>query len=293
MLLSMTGFGRGDAAIDADSLLEAEVSSVNRKQLEVRCAMPVELNGFESVARRIIAKYISRGSVQLRVVWRSGTERGGAPEIQTGTLAAFAAACREVRRQLGLSDNVAVESLLMLPGVVQSASLDAGRPEVAAAFERAVESACVRHMEMRRTEGAALLADFQARAARLEELFAAIVKASESLPEVAKKRLLAKIEAEKLPVPADDPALLREILFYADKSDVTEEITRLRSHFGQLKKFLAADEPTGRSLDFLAQEFFREITTLGNKAAGPEISPLAVAFKSELEKLREQIQNVE
>ena len=87
--------------------------------------------------------------------------------------------------------------------------------------------------------------------------------------------------------------LIRELLFYADKSDVAEEITRLKSHFAQLDGFLADERPTGRSLDFLAQEFFREITTLGNKAASPAVSPLVVAFKSELEKMREQIQNVE
>ena len=294
MVKSMTGFGKGEAECAGEVSFRIEINSVNRKQLEVRCTLPPELSGFETTARRIVSNYISRGSVQLRVIWRNGAGRGaGVPVIDFDMLSSLAAGCLELRRRLGLPETVEVEALAKLPGVCAIAAPDAERPEVAEAFERAVEAACIRHLEMRRVEGAALLEDFKCRLGRLEELFAAIVKASEALPQVARKRLLAKIEAEKLPVAADDPSLLRELLFYADKSDVTEEITRLESHFGQLKKFLAADEPVGRSLDFLAQEFFREITTLGNKAAGPEISPLTVAFKSELEKLREQIQNVE
>ena len=99
--------------------------------------------------------------------------------------------------------------------------------------------------------------------------------------------------AEKLPVEPNDELFAREMLFYLDKSDVTEEITRLKSHFGQLRKFFESTEPSGRGMDFLLQEFFREITTLGNKAPSPELSALVVQFKTELEKLREQVQNVE
>ena len=110
---------------------------------------------------------------------------------------------------------------------------------------------------------------------------------------MTKRRLLEKLSAENLPVAADDDRLLKEVLFYADKSDVTEEITRLHSHFAQFRGFLENPGPVGRSLDFLMQELFREITTLGNKAGIPGVSPLVVAFKSELEKLREQVQNVE
>ena len=100
-------------------------------------------------------------------------------------------------------------------------------------------------------------------------------------------------EAENIPVPGSEEQLLREVLFYADKADVTEEITRLKSHFDQFLRYMNDTVPGGRSLDFLAQEMFREINTLGNKAGNSSVSPLVVRFKSELEKLREQIQNVE
>ena len=108
-----------------------------------------------------------------------------------------------------------------------------------------------------------------------------------------KQKLIEKITAENLPVDTNDERLLKEVLLYADKADITEEITRLESHFRQFDGFLAASEPVGRSLDFLLQEMFREITTLGNKAGSSDITPIVVAFKSELEKIREQVQNIE
>ena len=147
---------------------------------------------------------------------------------------------------------------------------------------------------MRETEGAALRNELAGRLAGLRELLAAIEPDTAGLAEAAKTKLLAKLEAEKLPVDTNDERLLKEVLFYADKSDVTEEIARLKSHFEQFDRFLAAsDEPAGRSMDFLIQEMFREITTLGNKAGTSAVSHRVVAFKAELEKMREQVQNVE
>ena len=146
---------------------------------------------------------------------------------------------------------------------------------------------------MRETEGQSLQQDLRRRGEVLRELLTKLEPECAKLPDIAKKRLLSKLTDAAIPVKADDEMLIRELLFYADKSDVAEEITRLKSHFLQLDGFLDAVQPSGRSLDFLAQEFFREITTLGNKAASPTVSPLVVAFKSELEKMREQIQNVE
>ena len=112
-------------------------------------------------------------------------------------------------------------------------------------------------------------------------------------PEIARERIMSRLANEKLPVSADDPGLMREVLFYVDKGDVTEELTRLSCHFKQFRVFLESAEPVGRNMDFLAQEIFREITTLGNKAAVAGASPLVVAFKAEMEKIREQIQNIE
>ena len=292
-MLSMTGFGRGEAAATPEITLAVEVSSVNRKQFELRFLAPPEFGMLESTARRVAAKYYSRGAIQLRLQCRRG-RAAQSPEIDTEFLAVLIAADREIRRSNGLpEDRVDVETLMQFPGVVGGAATDADPELFAAALENAATAACEAALAMRRREGEALLRDLETRAAKLEEYYAELKTRCAAIPGAIRARIEAKLAEVKLPTAPDDPALLREILFYTDRADVSEELARLDSHFAQLRGFFAATTPTGRSLDFLAQEFFREITTLGNKAASPEISPLVVAFKSELEKMREQIQNVE
>ena len=295
MMLSMTGFGRADGISGNGSLLAAEVSSINRKQLEMRMIAPQELAAFEPAARRIVASFFNRGSVQLRMTLRHDTHGGNASgvEIDEAMLDELIDGALDARRRAGLDENVAVESLMALPGVVIPADPGVDAPAFAELFEDTVSRACAECRKMREREGAALQEDLRKRGELLKDLLRRLEPECAKLPEIARRRLMGKLEEAGFPVRSDDETLVRELLFYTDKADVTEEITRLKSHFSQLDAFLASDQPMGRSLDFLAQEFFREITTLGNKAASPAVSPLAVAFKSELEKMREQIQNVE
>lgn len=292
-MFSMTGFGRGEATFDNDCILTAEVSSVNRKQLEIRMIAPPEVAGQEQAVRRIVGQYFNRGSVLVRIAVRSGGTEGGAVAIDEAMLDELVDGALDARRRAGLSEDVAVETLMTIPGVVVSGVADMEDPGFAAALEGAVADACKACRRMRETEGASLQQDLRRRGEALKTLLGKLEPECAKLPEIAKKRLMSKLADAALPVKPDDEMLIRELLFYADKSDVAEEITRLKSHFSQLDGFLADERPSGRSLDFLAQEFFREITTLGNKAASPAVSPLVVAFKSELEKMREQIQNVE
>jgi len=292
-MFSMTGFGRGEAVFGNDCILTAEASSVNRKQLEIRMIAPPELAGYEPAVRKIVGQYFNRGSVQLRLAVRSGGTEGERLAIDEAMLDELIDGALDARRRAGLPEDVAVETLMNIPGVVLSGEADMEDPGFADALERAVTDACQACRRMREAEGTSLQQDLRRRGDVLKELLARLEPECAKLPEIAKKRLLGKLADASLPVKPDDEMLIRELLFYADKSDVAEEITRLKSHFSQLDGFLADERPAGRSLDFLAQEFFREITTLGNKAASPAVSPLVVAFKSELEKMREQIQNVE
>ena len=292
-MFSMTGFGRGEAVFGNDCILTAEVGSVNRKQLEIRMIAPPELAGQEPAVRKIVGQYFNRGSVQLRLSLRCGGTGDGGLVIDEEMLDELIDGALDARRRAGLPENVAVETLMTVPGVVLSGEADMESSDFAEALERAVTDACTACRRMRETEGASLQQDLRRRGELLKGLLARLEPECAKLPEIAKKRLLGKLADASLPVKPDDEMLIRELLFYADKSDVAEEITRLKSHFSQLDGFLVDERPSGRSLDFLAQEFFREITTLGNKAASPAVSPLVVAFKSELEKMREQIQNVE
>jgi len=288
----MTGFGKGEAEFEGISIA-AEVSSVNRKQLELRVSAPSELSGFEPLARKLVSAAVSRGAIQLRISCTSVSGGAARNAVDAAFLASLVAAAREARRDAGLDDAVQVELLMQIPGVVSNSLPDSDSPGMAAAYEQAVRSALEGYREMREREGAALKRDLEAREKLLESLLAQIEPMAAEMNAGIKARLLQKLADEQIPAPGDDERLLKEVLFYADRADVTEEITRLHSHFGQFRGFLADSKPTGRSLDFLMQEMFREITTLGNKAGIPAVSPLVVSFKSELEKLREQIQNVE
>ena len=292
-MFSMTGFGRGEAVFGNDCRLTAEVSSVNRKQLEIRLIAPTELAGQEPCVRKIVGQYFNRGAVQIRLSMRCCGDESGTLTIDEAMLDELIDGALDARRRAGLPESVMVETLMAIPGVVISGETDVDDPGFAEAVGNAVTEACQACRRMRETEGASLQQDLRRRGELLRGILARLEPECAKLPEIAKKRLLGKLADAAIPVKPDDEMLIRELLFYADKSDVAEEITRLKSHFSQLDGFLAAEQPSGRSLDFLAQEFFREITTLGNKAASPAVSPLVVAFKSELEKMREQIQNVE
>ncbi len=291
-MLSMTGFGKGMAWCDGDICFTVELSSVNRKQLELRFTAPPELAMLEPTARRLVQAGISRGAVHLRVGMRSAAG-SGAGAVDETLLANLVEAARGMRRRFGLSDVVEVEALMQLPGVLGGQSADLERPEFTAAFEEAVSDALKNFQEMRRHEGENLGRDLDERLSRLEKMVSEIKPWAEGYPAEAQRRLRERLTALGTMIPENDERLLKEVLFYAERADVAEELTRLASHFTQFRKFLADAGPTGRSLDFLIQEMFREITTLGNKAGSVEISPLVVAFKSELEKLREQVQNVE
>ncbi|MDR0931487.1 MAG: YicC family protein [Victivallales bacterium] len=291
-MYSMTGFGKGSAEFNGISL-SAEISSVNRKQLELRISAPAEFSPFEPLARKLVGEAVSRGAVQLRINCVSNTGLAAQNSINTDLLSSLIKAAQSIRRASGLDENVNVEELMLIPGVVSSSSIDTDSSGAKEAYEKAIKIALAEYQNMRKNEGDALKRDLEARESLLESLVAEIEPLTAKINEGIKARLLDKLAAEKIPILPDDERLLKEVLFYADKSDVTEEITRLHSHFEQFRRFLGEQKPVGRNLDFLMQELFREITTLGNKANSPTISPLVVAFKSESEKLREQIQNVE
>ena len=293
-MLSMTGFGKAEQLFAESLILTAEISSVNRKQLEIRCNLPPECTAFEDKVRKTATAYTSRGALQVRVTLQ-GKNGGasGSPQVDMDKLLPLIEACRLLRKQCGQSDAVEVEKLLAIPGIVIFKSIDPDSPLLAAAFEQVLKNAFENFHAMRQGEGENLKKDLYSRLGHLKELLVQIEPAVAGIPAQIKQRLLTRLEAENIPVPGNEEQLLREVLFYADRADVTEEVTRLKSHFEQFVKYLEDASPRGRSLDFLAQEMFREINTLGNKAGIPAVSALVVEFKSELEKMREQIQNVE
>ena len=285
----MTGFGKGSVSLTAcQQSYDIEILSVNRRQLELRLNMPPEFNAFDQEIRALVAEFISRGAVNLKI----SVHAGSSVTLDFNQLRQLAGRCIELRRELKLSPEVDLESLLNIRELYNNdAAVDLSEfwPQI----RQGIRETLTRFNAMREREGANLHQDLTMRLAALEEIVEELKERTKELPAAQRVKLMEKLEQAGLPVDLNDECLLKELLFYADKCDVTEELTRLSSHFVQFKGFLGGRENCGRSLDFLIQEIFREINTLGNKSGSCNVSPLVVKFKSELEKIREQVQNIE
>ena len=294
MMESMTGHGRGTS--DAQGWrFEVECASVNRKGIEIALTLPKALSSLESRVREEVQKKIRRGRVNVTVVLEAGT--AGAALPGTVDKAAARRALRDLqalRDELKLPGEVTLELLLKSPGVLKNPTEEIPLAETLwQALLAALTQALERLKAMRKREGSHLVADLLRRVKLLE----ASVKAIRSrVPAVLRQRrdhLKARLEELGMPLPANDPALARELALMAERSDITEELTRLESHFKQCRESLIGTEPAGRTLDYLAQEMFREFNTLGNKAGDAAVSRRVVQSKAELDRIREQVANLE
>jgi uncharacterized protein (TIGR00255 family) len=293
-LTSMTG--RGAAAVAGRlARVEVELSSVNRKQLDVDVGLPRFWAAFESRVQELVQSRLARGRVtgEIRVTWAEAAQASGA-RVDLGLARAAVAALRAAAKQLELPDDLQASALLALPGLVafepRPRDLDAAWPTV----RQALDAALAKLQAMRRKEGAALGRDLRARLATLRKLAGEIAARAPGVAETYRANLLQRIAAA-LPGTdlAADERLLKEVALFADKADVTEELVRLDSHFRQAADLLKAGGVVGRALDFLVQEMGREINTVGSKANDGEIARRVVAAKAELERFREQVQNIE
>ncbi len=284
---SMTGFGKGESS---DGAFAAEISGVNRKQLEIRVSMPAELQCFEAVLRSRLSARVSRGSINVRIT--AGRKKAHGKVLDVAALTQIVTEARAAAEKLNISPEIRIGELLQLPSVFSDVSSEACAecpPELLEAFDKALDA----FDRMRLAEGDNLASDFAARIAAVEAMTLDLYKYSDGLTIRIRDKLLDVLKDSGLNVDLNDERMLKEVVFFADKADVTEELTRLASHCTQFREFMRSEEAVGRSLDFLMQEMFREITTYGNKASGTGASKLVVDFKTALEKLREQIQNVE
>lgn len=291
---SMTGHGRGSSSTEGWQLT-AECSSVNRKGIEIAIALPKPLSTLEAAVREQVHQCVRRGRVNITIT----LESTGSSGPQQGVIDKQAAQralqeLRELQRTLSLPGEISLELLLRSPGVLRNPTevtpqLDAIAPALKAAVAQALE----RMTAMRRKEGAHLVADLLKRVKLLEAAVKAIRGRVPAVLRHRREHLKERLQEIGMPLPADDPALARELAFMAERSDITEELTRLDSHFAQCREALAAGEPAGRTLDYLAQEMFREFNTLGNKASDAATSRRVVQSKAELDRIREQVANLE
>jgi uncharacterized protein (TIGR00255 family) len=290
----MTGYGRGDCSQDGFKIT-VELSSVNRKQSEISVNLPRELELLEAQIRDRVNRYIARGRLTVRVALHAGGGNAAARMHLNVPLAkAYARELNRLAKQLKLPGSVTLDQLARAPGVLQTDAELAVEEDFWPAVEKALAKALAEMVRMREREGAHLARDLVKRIALMRQAVAQVQKHAPAVAERYRQHLIERIKSAGLEAPgADDERLLKEVVYFADRSDISEELTRLQSHFQQFEDCRKSKEPVGRMLDFLAQEINREINTIGSKANDSLISREVVTLKAELEKFREQVQNVE
>ncbi len=291
---SMTGYGRGECAQDGFNIT-VELSSVNRKQAEVSVTLPREAEMLEAQIRDAIHRSVARGRVNARISLHAAEGKLSARKHINQKLAKdYAAEFARLAKQLKIPGEVTLDQVLRAPGVFHTDEELAETENLWPVVEKSLNQALSALLKMREREGAHLAKDL---GARVQTLRVAVEKISKQAPQTAenyRQQLLERIRSAGLEnIAPDDERLLKEVLLFADRSDISEELTRLQSHFQQFADCCKTKEPVGRTLDFLAQEMNREINTIGSKANDAVISREVVTLKAELEKFREQAQNVE
>jgi uncharacterized protein (TIGR00255 family) len=287
----MTGYGRGTATFEGRQLA-VELSSVNRKQAEISLSLPRALLELEPRVRDEINAHISRGRLTVAVGLRA-KEGEKKSAINVAAARAYRDQLEAMQKSLKLAGEITLDQVLRGPGVLDSETAEIETDEAWPALKKALKIALEQFVKMRKSEGEALAADLRKRVLAIQKNVKTVGVLAPKVMEHHRGTLLDRAAKAGLEIESSDERLLKEIVFFADRSDISEELTRLRSHLDQFFAQLAKDEPVGRTLDFLLQEMFRETNTIGNKANFLAISQIIVGMKTELEKLREQVQNIE
>ncbi|XOK58731.1 YicC/YloC family endoribonuclease [Paenibacillus elgii] len=293
MVISMTGFGQAARTTDGFRI-QIDLKSVNHRYCEIVVRMPREFARYENAVKAAVQQHVRRGRVDAFVTVERDRDVPQAVEIDWSLAMGYVQAAEQLRERLSLKDELSLRDLLAIPGLVaigQHQEMAEERMEaelVACAAEAARELS-----DMREKEGAFLQNDLIQRIGTMEHYCST---ASGIAPKVVQDyagKLRARIEELLQQAPPDEQRLAMEIAVFADRASIAEELTRLQSHCKQFRELLKSSEPVGRKLDFLVQEMNREANTIGSKANHAQLAAVVVDMKAELEKMREQIQNIE
>lgn len=289
---SMTGYGRGSCTRYGQSL-SIQVSAVNHRNCDIRLAMPREWTFLEKPMRDLIRETIVRGSVQVTAEISQDEKSTGRVKVNQALAADYFEQSEALRKKLGINQGLNLFEIMQMPEVVELKSLDASPDELTEMSTLALTDALNALQTMRTTEGKSLEQDLSERLSMVRDLVAEVEQLAPEVVVQYREKLSLRIQ-QILDEPAlDEERLMREVAWFADKSDISEELTRLQSHLTHMAQLMAEKEPVGRRIDFLLQEMNREINTIGSKANDQTIARLVVDIKAEVERMREQAQNVQ
>lgn len=292
MIKSMTGFGRGEHEEYGRSF-SVEIKTVNHRYSDISIRLPRQLSYLEDSIRKNISGCISRGKVDVYISQNKFSEDDIAVSIDEVLASSYIKALCDLRDKFKLEDDITVSNVSRFSDILNVTKVEQNEEKIWAALSAAIEKSLNVLMQMRRTEGKRLADDIAKRGLYIHQVVDRIHERAPEVVQEYKIKLNDRIKDLMEDVKIDETRLAMEVALFADRSSIAEEITRLYSHLEQLSSILNEDEPVGRKLDFLVQEMNREINTIGSKANDINITKLVLEVKSEIEKIREQVQNIE
>jgi uncharacterized protein (TIGR00255 family) len=292
MIKSMTGYGRGEWQGNGKKV-EAEVKSFNHRYCDISLRLPRRLSPLETQARNLIKQRVSRGRIEAFVKVDESFQEEQKLELDLNLAKDYHLALKTLQENLGIPGELRLETLAGFRDIFKRKEEEADPEKDWGSLEAALEGALGSLEAMRRDEGRKLSEDFLGRLEAIEKMIQEVEEKAPLALRACRDRLAQRVQELNEGVGVDEARLAQEVAFLAERSDITEELVRIRSHLNQFRDMFKGAEPAGRKLEFLLQEINREANTIGSKASDAGIAQITVGIKSELEKMREQVQNVE
>ncbi len=293
MVKSMTGFGRGDSQL-GDKYFQVELKSVNHRYTDISIKLPKKFTYLEENIRKIIKTHIQRGRVEVYITYQNIGESDVKINVDMALAEEYLEALLKIKNNLKVNDDITTSLIARYPDIINVEKKEENEEELWQCLEKSLNVAINQLISMRKEEGSKLKSDLINRLNKTKKFVEEVKERSPIIVQEYRQKLKERIkEISNEEFLLDDSRLAAEVALFADKSNITEEVVRLYSHIEQFKNILNDDDIIGRKLDFLLQEMNREVNTIGSKANDLNISNLVINIKSELEKMREQVQNIE
>ncbi len=293
MINSMTGFGRASTNSDANRVFTVEIRSVNHRYLDLNIKSPKSLFSLEERIRKIVSSFLNRGKVDVFITYKNYSRSDVEAKVNLNLADSYYKALNELRNRYDVKDDLSLSLIARFPEVIYTEEKEESIDDIWLELETAISSALDTLKAMRIREGEKLKADILDKCDNIIMSLKKVEVFSHEVVNNYKVKLINRLEDLLSNIPIDENRISLELALFADKASIDEEITRLYSHIDQLKNSLESKEPIGRKLDFIVQEMNREANTIASKSADIEITNIALNIKNDIEKIREQIQNIE
>ena len=293
MIRSMTSFGRSNSEEGKKRVFTVEMKSVNSRYLDVNIRMPKSIISLEEEIRKMISNSHNRGKVDVFINIKNYNEGAGVPKVDINLAQGYLQCLKEIEEKLNIKNDISVMQIARFPEVITMIEEEDKIDEIWEELKPLISSSLDMMINMREVEGEKLKEDILIKINQIEELVSKVEEFADSIPKVFKQKLEERLKDLLGNVEVDENRIATEVCILADKATVDEEIIRLNSHINQVRETLKLNEPIGRKLDFIVQEMNRETNTIGSKSSDIKMTNIVIDIKNILEKIREQVQNIE